>query len=179
MLATLVLSQVVFSSIPLILFVLLTIGVLVFSLAAALVIGLLGALLFTVFCVGIGLFFLLPTLFVTTFLAVSVWLWVWGAYLVISWFGTRDTKQLTNLSSDWASQFLGRPGTKSDLHNEHVQKQESASVEPLGVNSDLPKQPEFKPEATEKEATDLEKANESVGDFRKQSNAGNAISVAG
>ncbi len=67
-----------------------TIGVLVFSLVAALVIGVLGALVFTVICVGFALLILLPTLFVTTFAGAFIWLWGVGAYYILKWFNKKD-----------------------------------------------------------------------------------------
>jgi ABC-type multidrug transport system fused ATPase/permease subunit len=176
-LATLVLSQVVFSGIPLILFVLLTVGVLVFSLVAALVIALLGSLLFTVFCVGIALLFLLPTLFVTTFLGVGVWFWAWSAYLIVRRFGSRDTEQLTRLSSDLTSHFLGRPGENGDLHNEHVEKQEKASDESHGTDTDSPKQLEYNSKATENQAPGVKTINKPVGDIKGRTNVAAAIDV--
>lgn len=178
-LATLVLSQVVFSGIPLILFVLLAVGVLVFSLVAALVIALLGALLFTVFCVGIALLFLLPTLFVTTFFGVGVWLWAWGAYLIARRFGARDTEQLTRLSSDLTSRFLGRPDAKSDgdVQNEDVDKEKNTSDESHGTETDSPKQPEPKFEATEKQAPDVKTVNKPAGDFAMKTNTADAVDV--
>ncbi len=67
-----------------------TIGVLVFSLVAALVIGVLGALVFTVVCVGFALLILLPTLFITTFAGAFIWLWGVGAYYILKWFNKKD-----------------------------------------------------------------------------------------
>ena len=64
--------------------------VFVFALVAALLIGVLGALLFTAFCVGIALLVLLPTLFITTFGATFVWLWGVGAYYLIKWFNQKE-----------------------------------------------------------------------------------------
>ncbi|CRG87231.1 hypothetical protein PISL3812_04248 [Talaromyces islandicus] len=175
-LATLVLSQVAFSGIPLILFVLLTVGVFVSSLVAALVIGLLGALLFTVFCVCVALLFLLPVLFVTTFLGVGVWLWAWGAYFIVRWFGARDTELLTGLSSDLTSRSLGRPGAEDDLNSEHVEKQEDASDESHGTHNS-PEQPGSKYEATENEAPGITTVDEPIGDVKKQTNGVDAIDV--
>ena len=67
-----------------------TVGVLVFSLVAALVIGVLGALVFTVICVGFALLILLPVLFVTTFAGAFIWLWGVGAYYIVKWFNKKD-----------------------------------------------------------------------------------------
>ncbi|KAH8702365.1 hypothetical protein BGW36DRAFT_356489 [Talaromyces proteolyticus] len=141
-LATLLLAQAVFSGIPLVLFVVLTISVLALSLVAALVIGVLGALLFTVFCVGFGLLVLLPTLFITTFTAVGVWLWGWGVYYIVKWFRTADTEQLTRFSSDLTSQFLGKSNTEDELDQEQHDKQKSTASHDEGeTDEDSPEQP--------------------------------------
>ena len=73
-----------------------TIGVLVFALVAALLIGVLGALLFTAFCVGVALLILLPTLFITTFAAAFIWLWGVGAYYILKWFNEKDIPGVTS-----------------------------------------------------------------------------------
>ena len=67
-----------------------TITVFVFALVAALVIGLLGALLFTAFCVGLALLVLLPVLFITTFAGAFIWLWGVGGYFILKWFNKKD-----------------------------------------------------------------------------------------
>lgn len=75
---------------PLGLFLILTITIFIFALLAALIIGVLGAVLFSVVCVGIGLIILLPTLFVTTFAAAFIWLWGIGAYYILKWFNKKE-----------------------------------------------------------------------------------------
>ncbi|KAG7005211.1 hypothetical protein G7Y79_00021g050780 [Physcia stellaris] len=90
MFASFILSQVALSSLPLGLFIILTITVIVFALIAALLIGVLGAVIFIVVCVGIGLIILLPTLFVTTFAAAFIWLWGVGAYFIVKWFNQKE-----------------------------------------------------------------------------------------
>ena len=67
-----------------------TVGVFVFALVAALVIGVLGALLFTAFCVGVALLVLLPVLFITTFAGAFIWLWGVGTYYILKWFNQKD-----------------------------------------------------------------------------------------
>ena len=84
------LSQIALSSLPLGLFLIMSITVVVFALIAALLIGVLGAAVFIVICVGIGLIILLPTLFVTTFAAAFIWLWGVGAYFIIKWFNQKE-----------------------------------------------------------------------------------------
>jgi len=67
-----------------------TITVVIFSLLAALLIGLIGALVFIVFAVGVALVILLPTLFITTFAAAFIWLWGMGAYYILKWFNQKE-----------------------------------------------------------------------------------------
>ena len=66
-----------------------TITVAVFAVLAALLIGLLVALLFIVFAVGVALVFLLPTLFFTTLVATFIFLWGLGAYYLLKWFNEK------------------------------------------------------------------------------------------
>ena len=77
-----------------------TIGVLVFSLVAALVIGVLGALVFTVFCVGFALLILLPVLFISTFAGAFIWLWGVGAYYIVKWFNKKDVPGINSKLGD-------------------------------------------------------------------------------
>ena len=67
-----------------------TITVIIFSLLGALLVGLLGALVFIVFAVGFALIILLPTLFVTTFAAAFIWLWGVGGYYILKWFNEKE-----------------------------------------------------------------------------------------
>lgn len=67
-----------------------TITVVVFSLIGALLIGLLGALIFIVVVVGFALLILLPVLFITTFAAAFIWLWGVGAYYILKWFNKKE-----------------------------------------------------------------------------------------
>lgn len=67
-----------------------TLTVFVFALIAAILIAVLGALLFTAFCVGVALLVLLPTLLITTFGATFIWLWGVGAYYLLKWFNQKD-----------------------------------------------------------------------------------------
>ncbi|SLM39871.1 hypothetical protein LPUS_10521 [Lasallia pustulata] len=88
--AAFILSQVALSGIPLALFVVMTITVFVFALVAALLIGVLGALLFTAFCVGVALLVLLPTLFITSFAGAFLFLWGLAAYYLLKWFNEKE-----------------------------------------------------------------------------------------
>ena len=61
----------------------------VFALIVALVLALLGTLLFIVFMAGAALIFLLPTLFVTTAVATFLWLWGVGCYYLLKYFNEK------------------------------------------------------------------------------------------
>ena len=89
-LAAFILSQVALSGLPLALFLVMTITVILFSLIAGLLVGLVGALLFIVFTLGIALCFLLPTLFFTTFAAVFIFLWGLVGFYIVKWFNEKS-----------------------------------------------------------------------------------------
>lgn len=61
-----------------------------FSLITALLIGLLAAVLFTIFMVGVALLVVLPTIFFTTFAASFIFLWGLGGYYILKWFNEGD-----------------------------------------------------------------------------------------
>ena len=67
-----------------------TISVVIFALLAGLIIGLVGAVLFIVVCVGFALIILLPTLFFTTAAATFIWLWGVGGYYIIKKFNKKE-----------------------------------------------------------------------------------------
>lgn len=99
-----ILSQLALTGLPLGLFVIMTITVVVFSLLGALLIGLLGALVFIVITVGFALLILLPTIFVTTFAAAFIWLWGVGAYYIIKWFNQKD---IPGIHTSWKEGLSG------------------------------------------------------------------------
>ena len=106
-----ILSHIAISGIPLGLFVLMTITVAVFALVAALLVGLLGALLFIAFCVGLALIVLLPTLFFTTLVATFLFLWGVGAYYLVKWF---NKKEIPGIHKPLSSVLEGGGGEKSE-----------------------------------------------------------------
>lgn len=83
-------SQIALTGFPMGLFVVMTITVVIFALLAGLIIGLLGAVLFIVACVGFALIILLPTLFLTTAAATFIWLWGLGGYYILKWFNQKE-----------------------------------------------------------------------------------------
>lgn len=73
------------TGIPLGLFVLFTLTVAIFSLVVGLLLGLLAAVAFTLFCVGVALTIVLPTIFFTTMTACFLFLWGLGGYYLLQW----------------------------------------------------------------------------------------------
>ena len=159
-----------------------TITVFVFALVAALVIGLLGALLFTAFCVGVALLVLLPVLFITTFAGAFIWLWGVAGYYILKWFNKKDIPGIhTSLQE-------GISGGEDD---------KSASDELSAINGDArPPPPQEKRNDKQEEKKSENKANGhtdripgadkisdmgkatgidggSVGDLKKKADVGN------
>lgn len=83
-----------------------TITVVIFALLAGLIIGLVGAVLFIVVCVGFALIILLPTLFLTTAAATFIWLWGLAGYYIIKKY---NNKEIPGIHTDMAG------GLKSQL----------------------------------------------------------------
>jgi len=69
-------------------FIAFSITVFVFSLVATFLIAVLVSLLFTVFCVGVALLIVLPTVFATTMGATFLFLWALGGYYILKWFNS-------------------------------------------------------------------------------------------
>jgi len=85
-LAGFLLANLALTGLPLAMFILFTITVFVFSLIVSLLVGLLAALLFTVFMVGMALLVILPTVFFITMAATFIFLWGLGGYYIVKWF---------------------------------------------------------------------------------------------
>ena len=109
-LAAFLLSQLALSGGPLALFIVMSLTVLVFALLAGIIVGVVGALLFTVFCVGVALLVLLPTLFMTTFAACFIFLWGIGAYYIVKWFNQKEIPGIHTGAVDGAKSQLGLDG---------------------------------------------------------------------
>ena len=109
-LAAFLLSQIALSGGPLALFLIMSLTVLVFALIAGILVGVVGALLFTVTCVGIALLVLLPVLFFTTFAACFIFLWGLGAYFIIKWFNKKDVPGIHTGMGEGTKKQLGLDG---------------------------------------------------------------------
>jgi hypothetical protein len=127
--AAFLLSQLALSGGPLALFFIMSLTVLVFALLAGVIVGVVGALLFTVFCVGVGLLILLPTLFVTMFAACFIFLWGIGAYYIVKWFNKKDVPGIHTDAVD---------GTKSQLGLDGIPALNGEVPGPLGQKSKSP-----------------------------------------
>jgi len=79
------LTNFVLSGPPLFLFILFSITVLIFAIVVALIIGLLVAVGFTLFCVCLALIILFPIVFFTTLAATFFFLWGLGGYYLMKW----------------------------------------------------------------------------------------------
>lgn len=78
-------TQIILTGFPLFLFILFTISIFIFALVAAILIGVLVAVLFTLFMVGVALVVVLPTIFFTTMAATFLFLWGLGGYYFLKW----------------------------------------------------------------------------------------------
>lgn len=121
-LSAFLLTNIALTGLPLLMFVVFTITVFVFSLVAAFLVAVLVALLFTVFMVGVALLFVLPTVFITTMGATFLFLWGLGGYYIVKWFneseapaaeGTAIGDKLNNLTGGKLS-FLMDGARKKD-----------------------------------------------------------------
>ena len=73
------------TGVPLFLFVLFSLTVFIFALVVGLLVGILGAVAFTLFAVGLALTVVLPTVFFTTMGATFLFLWGLGGYYALKW----------------------------------------------------------------------------------------------
>jgi len=137
-LAAFLLINILLSGGPLVLFIIFTITTFVFSLIAALLIGLVAALLFVVFMLLVALFVVLPTVFLTTLAATFVFLWGLGGFYVISWLnrtgkldgeGKAIGDKLNNFSGGRLDWLMSDPREKSqDMRESDSKDEEDSSV---------------------------------------------------
>jgi hypothetical protein len=73
------------TGLPLGLFILFSLTVAVFALIVGLILGLVAAVVFTLFCVGTALAFVFPLIFFTTMTACFLFLWGLGGYYLLKW----------------------------------------------------------------------------------------------
>lgn len=134
-LAAFLLSQLALSGGPLALFFIMSLTVLVFALLAGIIVGVVGALLFTVFCVGVALLVLLPTLFMTTFAACFIFLWGLGAYYIVKWFNQKEIPGIHTGAVSGVKSQLGLDGIPA-LNGELPGPLEQKSKSPPATEKD-------------------------------------------
>lgn len=177
-LATFLLSQIAFSGIPLILFIFLIAGIFVFSLVATIILGLFGALMVTLFCLGLGSMLLIPTLFVTSFMAGGIWLWAWGIYYIVQWAGSGDTALLTRFSLLMVPRkSSAKQDTESDTHRG---QHEVADIDNDKINGSAytRKQEGVHPRKPYENGSDMRVSTEFNGHHKKQINGSGVVSDA-
>ena len=152
--AAFLLSQIALSGLPLALFVIMIITVVIFSLIGGLLVGLLGAVLFIVFAVGVALIFILPVLFFTTSAAVFVWLFGVCTYYIIKWF---NEKEVPGIHTDLAG-GLAKASGLSDLPGDNGEQTSEASGD---ADENAPEKSEKAPEKTK--SPEGHSGNESKG----------------
>lgn len=146
-----------------------TITVVVFSLIGALLIGLLGALIFIVVVVGFALLILLPVLFVTTFAAAFIWLWGVGAYFILKWFNKKEIPGIhTSLKDGMSLTEIANKGSNEPSEQTNGKpKEEDASPPPSkGTSNGTPR---------EKHHSSPNKETSSSSDNKKKNVAGAAV----
>ncbi|KAF2012470.1 hypothetical protein BU24DRAFT_494479 [Aaosphaeria arxii CBS 175.79] len=104
--AAFIASQIIFTGLPLLLFLSFSVTALLLSTMTALLIGLLIAGLFTVLAVGVAFILLLPTIFVTTFAASFVYLWGFSAYYLFKWIVDSESDPEAGIGSSF-NRFTG------------------------------------------------------------------------
>jgi hypothetical protein len=127
-----------------------------------------GALLFTVFCIGLALLVLLPTLFMTTFAACFIFLWGLGAYYIVKWFNQEKILGIhPNLASGTTSQ-LGLGGIPA-LNGELPPRTGQEAKRPPGKEKDANGNPKHGEDKEDKSPSGKETRSDvsGVGDVKK------------
>jgi len=123
-LSAFLLTNFALTGLPLIMFIVFTVTVFVFSLVAALLIGILVALLFTAFMVGVALLVVLPTVFLTTMGASFLFLWGLGGYYIFKWFNKGGEGPLPE-GSAIGDKLNSLTGGRLDFLMDPIRKQEA------------------------------------------------------
>lgn len=84
-----------------------TISIAIFAVLVALILAVLGSVLFILFFAGVALIFLLPTLFITTAIATFVWLWGLGTYYILKRFNKKPIPGIHTSLKDGLIDNLG------------------------------------------------------------------------
>ncbi|KAI9818401.1 MAG: hypothetical protein M1827_000459 [Pycnora praestabilis] len=178
-LASFLLSHIALSGIPIGLFVVFTLGILVFALVAGLVIAVLAALIFSALCVGFALLILLPVLFITTFAAVFVWLWGVGAYYLLKWFNKEEIPGITKGSNNKSTEKSEIPGEQQNGQARHIEGEKKEHKKDGKANG-APKLNGVGDVTKKVDVNDVtKKATDVAGDPKKAAEIGNVTNTVG
>lgn len=130
LLASFLVSNLVISGLPVLLFLVFAITLSVITLTTAIVFGLLAAAFFILFMLGGALFLIIPIFSFTTFIAVTTWLLVITAFYVVKWTGERGAnkddlsqaapeRQWSTLDGSSAQVIL--PSPRHSLHPQNIE----------------------------------------------------------
>jgi len=126
-LATFIAINLILTGIPVGLFALFTAATFLFSTVTGLVLGLLGAIVFTLMATGTALAVLLPTMMVTT--GVSAFLFFWGlvVFYALRWTaGSSSSSQHLSSDGNWQTRSSGQ-GSIADRFKPEQQQQSTTS----------------------------------------------------
>lgn len=180
------------TGVPLFLFVLFSLTVFIFALVVGLLLGVLGAVAFTLFAVGLALTVVLPTVFFTTMGATFLFLWGLGGYYALKWAnGDSDSgkqeggsatigDRINSLSGGRLSGFMSaakKEESKKDISgygDEHTPPKNNEKPQQNGKPAKLNANNSEKPKANgspspQKAANDV--SNAAQGHAKKVSNA--------
>lgn len=164
--ASFLLSHIALSGLPIAIFVIFTITVAIVALLVAIVVALLAAVLFIVVMAGFALAILFPILLFTTFVAVAVWFWCWGAYYLLKWF---NQEEIPGIHTGLREGLMRGSKNDSDTNKDGADsKEQSKPKAPSNANGDdhgdtkklVKRQPGHKNEASSRKVD--ETANNSI-----------------
>ena len=164
------------TGLPLGLFILFSITVAVFALIVGLILGLLAAVLFTLFCVGTALALIFPVVFFTTMTACFLFLWGLGGYYLLKWLNGpsngegEEAKPLLS-SGSIGDSLNSLTGGKLTGFMDNA-KAERAKGDISGFSDE-----HTKPEAPPEKKGSQQNANASAQQSKKQASVGTAVSA--
>jgi hypothetical protein len=163
------------TGVPLGLFVLFTLVVAIFSILVGLILGLLAAVLFIVFAVGVALAFVLPAVLFTTTAACFLFLWGLGGYYILRWAngGDKPAEKGQKAVGDYVNDVTG--GRLTGFMDAARDERAKGDISGYNDTHTKPKKPEDKPQqngSVDKQAQEqLSKATKATGVDGVQSKA--------
>ncbi|RMZ75803.1 hypothetical protein DV738_g5311, partial [Chaetothyriales sp. CBS 135597] len=127
------LAQFVLSGPPLALFIITAATLVASFILGGIVVAILGALLLTLFVVGIGIAFLLPVLFFTTVAALSVWLWGGIIFYIVRHLNNREGP---TIPTDFAG-GLARVSSSSRVASININGEGASTAKPKNAAQNI------------------------------------------